>query len=261
MTLEIIGYINAGILPLNQLFPNLHRLKLKMMYSTHDYSVLDCEFPHLELIGFEFDDRAWQRKDQIEAFLRKNSQVKTVEIAFIPGRFLKELPALLPNIENMTLNIVCTGDDVIQFDSVKHLKLFNHIIYMYGKTENILFPNLESLELTYSYHERNVYNVFFEKHSNLKKLYLKFTSDTLAAEVASKFSHLVEIKLDHGEKFHVEKIREIIESHKELKKIELSSYKYEKEQLEIYRQQFEGEWKIRHFRNSRYSDVVLFEKI
>lgn len=212
--LEITDEIRAGSLPLNELFPNLRRLELKMMYATGDYSVLDCEFPHLEHITFEFDDRALQRRDQIEAFLRKNSHVKGVKVAFIPREFLKELPVLLPNIENLTLNIVFVDDDVIQFDNVKHCKFYNHIMYEYGKTQNLLFPQLESLELSFSNREieRNVYDAFFEKHPHLKKLRLIWASESLALEVASKFPHLVEIILD-DKVINVKNIRQGIEEH------------------------------------------------
>lgn len=261
VALEITENINAGILPLNQLFPSLKKLKLKMMYATGSYSVLDCAFAHLESITFEFDDRAWQRRDQIEAFLRKNTHVKTVAIAFIPREFLKEIPVLLPNIEHLMLNTVFIDDDVVQFDHVKHCTLYNHIMYMYGNTSYLLFPKLESLELVYSNHEheRNVYTKFFEKHSNLKKLDLKRTSDILAVEVASMFPHLVEISLDSS--FRIENIHQIIESHKELQRMQLSNYKYEKIQLEIIRQQFGNEWRIHHFANSKHSEAILFEKI
>lgn len=265
LSLFIDKTIVPGRLPMNEIYPQLRRLELSMLYFSEEYSVIDCEFSHLEFLRLSFDDLAWKRSDQIKSFLKKNAHVKSVHLLSFPKKFLKELPELLPNIENLTLNIVYVGDDPVRLENVKHCTFYNHIMYMYGPTENILLPQLESLELTYTQKDRNVYTKFLDKHTNLKRLHLKSGTnpngfDTLAVEVALKSPNLVEIILEHSLNFNIENIQQLIDSHSELVKIKLSAHGYSPEQLEIYRPRFENEWNIYELKNGRYNHAILFER-
>lgn len=82
-------------LPLNQLIPRIHRLNIEL-WSDVNYGFLYHEFIHLEHLTMSLSDKA---STQIEGFLRKNPQIKSLESR--------------PNIENLTLCVFDVEDETI----------------------------------------------------------------------------------------------------------------------------------------------------
>lgn len=260
LQLFITKTLQNGSLPLNELFPKLRQLDLSMLYFRGQYSIFDCEFAHLEHLILNFDESAWGHRNQIKSFLRKNAHVKSVHLGSMPKGFLNELPELLPNIENLTLNTVYIDSDYLRMESVKHVTFYSHMMYTNGPTDKLSFPRLESVECFY---DSNAFSTFFNKHTNLTHLYLKSSDvnfDSTVADVVTKFPNLIEIKVDHYVPLNIENIQRIIDSQSGLMKVQFSTVRYLQEQLEVIRQRFSNVWNIRHLKTTIYSESLLFER-
>lgn len=77
--------VKKGVLALNELAPNLKRLSVRL-YTHTDYSFIECEFPHLEhlFFGVSGPSIVFQQREQIDGILKKNPQIKSIEIHAFP---------------------------------------------------------------------------------------------------------------------------------------------------------------------------------
>lgn len=119
-----IKEVTCDIGTFGQMFPKLRALDLTLQ-SDIDYSFIDCELPLLENLYIRLTNDSQQRMDQIERFMRKNPQIKSIVIIGFPQNYVKIINELLPNIENFTIPTINTRNDTVRLENVKH--------FTYGK--------------------------------------------------------------------------------------------------------------------------------
>lgn len=113
---EVTGDIGS----FGQLFPKLRGLSL-VLESDIDCSFIDCDLPQLEHLYIRLTNDSRQCIDQIEQFMRKNGQIKSIELSEFPHNFVKVISEVLPIIENLTIPTIDTGNDTVRLENVKHL--------------------------------------------------------------------------------------------------------------------------------------------
>lgn len=240
--------LSDKVLPFNQMFPNIRKLNLEFC-STMGYTMIDCEFPRLEdvkihlLHGSRYDDQ----QKLIRGFLEKNPQIKGLDIYEFTWEYVKYFSQLLPNLENVALNLYQFGDNIIQFESVKNA-YFGFNVREYAT--KLSFPRLESLKFRYASEFLNEYRRFFNNHQTLKKLHvLEYYSSAFKQLVSltENISNLVEIKLSCDKLVNGEIIKRFIQGHSNLKKITFDtgvSNIYQESEAKALQKQFENEWHI-----------------
>lgn len=89
------------------------------MYSVEDLSYIDCKISHLEQLSLSIARITWNKIDMMEKNLRKNPQIKSIELkSFFPPGFAKVIEPLLPNLQNLTLSASDIGKESICFENV-----------------------------------------------------------------------------------------------------------------------------------------------
>lgn len=128
------------ILSFNELFPKLQRLSLKLQ-SYVDYSFINCGIQKLEHLSIQISSEAWKRREQIEGLIRKNAQIKSLELNGFPSDYIKIVKEWLPNIEKLTIHGLIQLDTIIRFDHVKNLALYGKIMSLHSSLLTFIQKN------------------------------------------------------------------------------------------------------------------------
>lgn len=118
--------LRTGPFTLSQLFPKLRRLAL-LLYMGTNYTFINTEIPHLEHLRILATGEAWNQRDQIEGLIRKNPQIRSIEIQSLPVDYTKQINAYLPYLESLTLPDIKV-DEVIHFQHVKHFTFSYNLV-------------------------------------------------------------------------------------------------------------------------------------
>lgn len=73
---------------LNQLCPILKQLKIRLDQDVN-YDFIDCELPKLERLDLNFSLDTLDRLEVITRLIKKNPQIRSVDIEFAPPELLK----------------------------------------------------------------------------------------------------------------------------------------------------------------------------
>lgn len=241
--------VECGILPFNELFPNLRQLHL-IMYETVNFHYIICEFPNLEFLRLTILDIVWQQRDQIEAFLRKNAHIRSVSVYDLPHDHLEIINEFLPKIENFTVGQFFIGNDTVQFKNVKH---FSYICsyYKLSSVAKISFPQLQSLQLKYSSLLANEWFEFFKKHNHMQRVHFEVGRDGIdrMTELIAELTNLLELTIECSDTIHFKRICGIVDSNKQLVKFRFLPVWISKNDLNSMRQRFENEWHVEDIRS------------
>lgn len=112
-----------NILPFNESFPMLTELTLHLE-TDNDYSFISCALPNLGYLNVSVTTESWRREDQIVELIRKNAQIKALEINGFPSLFIKHIHRMLPHLVSLVLHGFNTGNETLQFNYLKHLGLY-----------------------------------------------------------------------------------------------------------------------------------------
>lgn len=80
----------------------------------------DLHFPSLEHIQLSVIQIAWGRDEQIEAVIKRNPQILSIDINIFPLNYVEFIKRFLPNIENLTVSHIEIAGDPIHFEYVKN---------------------------------------------------------------------------------------------------------------------------------------------
>lgn len=241
------GIPSANMMPLNELFPKLRRLEMRL-YRDFDHNLLDYKFPHLEHLTVElnnFDTK--KRIKQIECLLRKNPQIRSIKLLDYPKNYIKVIENMFINLENMTLDALAF-DETVHFANVKSFQWsrahMNHIALL-------SLPRLEFLRID-TYNPFTELKTFLERHKNVSRLHLKIRADETAqqelVDLIAVLPNLVELILVWeqfiGTKHPIgtEFIAQIIQNHEGLMKIE-----FPVNQIGSKLGKYENDWHLRNF--------------
>lgn len=264
--------IQPGIMPINEIFPKLLRLDVRIR-SDIDASLFNCTLSNLEEIFVEITSDRHKKCHQLDDLLRKNPQIKSVQIlnsivSDVPYGFLAALNDHVPCLENLTMQSNLNFDmqnASLHFDNVKclHLKTYHP-----SSIDQLSFSRLESLQMKYVPIMYRLWLKFFKQNHNLKRIHLEVAyreGSVQLVELMRELPNLREIILHCIESISVVNIITIIEEHAQLVNFQMFlSNKFAPDDLDTLRDRFECEWNIReshhNIRNQQLVDVFVFKK-
>lgn len=249
--------INSGIVPLNELMPNLIRLKLNL-YSAIDYSFIDKEFRHLNQLQIFTTSEAWTRKTQIkiEGFFRKNPQITTIDMAAFPDEYIIKINQLLPNLHSLTIDAFDIIDTV-EFEHVKHFEL---VVISPVPIDKLSFPRLESLKMGFFTESSDQWAAFFRRHQSVSRLFIDNAFSIPLVEFTANLPNLNDLTLQNiimCDSFTIKDICEFIRGHAMMTKLQLLNiiYYFKEGDLENLQERLGNDW---HVLQSEYN--LLFER-
>lgn len=246
----------AHTLSFDQMFPNLQQLFLTLS-SDIEYELMNRALPNLRVFNVAIGISVWRHTERIEEFLRKNPQIREIEISFFPTDFVTVINECLPNLESLSLDEFHIDDETIRFENVKKFVLHNSNPSTLNK---ISFARLESLEMIYDDVDFDDWAQFFTNHSNLSRLHLEGFEDDRLAELMAKLPNLIEITIEWNGWISVEDISEIIRNHAKLMTFKLNlNEKYDSE-IGVLQNLFEDEWIISTITYGLWTDLSFERK-
>lgn len=238
--------IDDTVLPWNELFPNLQKLSLEIDVTLElngNYSFADCELPQLEALVISYNDTG-KRNKQIEGLIRKNPQIRDLELKFCQRDYIKVINQLLPNLETIILHKL-NLNEALHFEKVQRFVLKTNNP---RGIENLSFSNLESIRIHYSPRLFDNWLAFFKKHPNLFRLHLQeHTSSNQSVqleELTSVLPNLVEVTMQYSNYISREDIAKFIETHDKLMKFRFFVRSYKAPDFDTLRDRFGDEWEI-----------------
>lgn len=255
--------ISQKTLPLNETFPNLRRLTVSL-YQNLNYKFIDCQMPHLERLKAvaTMELGAQPRYDLIERVIRKNPQIRSVELMqFRPG-FMKTLNQLLPQLESLTTSGFDVGTEVIHFENVRNAK---YLDMLDGSARQITFGKLESLQINYFNHQLDAWCEFFRRHRNLSRLHIyenqqgNYLSDQLE-QLTVDLTNLTKISLESATVISEDSVVGLLRSHASLQQIQVTMRYFNDSYKDNLGMKLMDDWEIRDF-NDFWAGVRIRRKI
>lgn len=256
-----------GLVPWNRLFPRLQRLILNVFF-VMDINFINCEYPNLSHLSFEFDKIAWKHIKVINGLLQKNPQLKSLDIrdSFPPG-FIASIAPLLPTLEYLTINSwkIGNGEKNVSFENVKHFELNTN---EQSFVERLWLPSLESLTMMqYSTEALPSWKFFFGKHAQLLSHLViidpsyKGRSPLELNELTGDLRSLIDVEIQSAQALGNESIEQFIEKNKNLQKFcfLIPNNKFTKDIEDGRFERFKNEWSIQKCFDSTYVGLC-FEK-
>lgn len=132
-------------LPINKLFPALHRLHFHGYGK--DLSYINCHMPNLQHLRISFVNEFWWKRlrQHFEMVFTKNPQISSIDLNaasnmdHFHSEYLENISALLGNLETLTVSGSVLVDREICFDNVT---IFS-IAPLFGSPQNLHFPKLK----------------------------------------------------------------------------------------------------------------------
>lgn len=251
--------IKIGVLPLNQLFPRLRQLTMKL-YSDIDYSFVYLNFLQLKSLSLGASYEIWGPKDHVEELLRKNPQISSFDGRNFPKDYAKVISRHLKTLENLTLYEFDIGNDSVRFENVKRFNLYD---VASSSIVNLSLPSLESMEFFYSSNLLAEWTAFFRNHRNLRRLHLMEPDDDMSVplvELTAELQDLIEVTFECRTRIRAQTIIKFIENHEKLTRFELLSTNLRRNTLTILEKRFENEWHIFNSTSKFMMTSVVFER-
>lgn len=170
-TLELQILVDTDGMKLSQLFTNLKKLRIRLMNKAN-YDIIDCALPHLEHLDIFFRSSFYTStnvlncKEQIIGLIKKNSQIRSINVANTTQEFNKVIEEHLPGVERLTFTYG-PNDEPLHFENVMDLVLYKRY---QSSLRNLSFPHLKSLETSFFTEELEIFIEFFQRHGNLRRL-------------------------------------------------------------------------------------------
>lgn len=254
--LKITIETDSDGIKLNQVCPKLRELRVCLKKKA-DYDFIDCEVPHLEQLEMTFGSIfAWNQKEQIISFIKKNPQIRSVIADPTVPEFTKMISEHLINIENVTISFKDDLNGPVHFENVKHCAL--RLSYTPAIT-NLSFSHLESLEIEFVRGHIDIYSEFFRRNKNLTRLSVKLFWNTVLdlEEFTAELPNLTKLVLGGFTGVAIETVTRFIESRPKLIEIEFPVYEVFELELEELRRRFRTDW---HIKSSIKRGVFLMAK-
>lgn len=247
---KFISYIDINqtefdVMPLNLLVPNVKILELNLDFE-NDYSFLDCELQQLIKLDLKFKNRFWNQTDAIDKLIRKNPQIRDINIWNLPGDYAKFISKSLPHLSTLFISNFDIDIDELRFENVQKFTLFEsnpHSIM------NLYMPRIEYLWFRcYTPESFDALNTFFRNHKQLKRLYLgDFNDFDRLTELTTELVNLTELRLQcnfdvRNYVVDLEEIARLLKHQPNIIKLELNFYG--SIEIDVFRKRFENEWNI-----------------
>lgn len=268
---EISKYEQNASRPLNEVFPNLRRLDLRLS-TDENITFIDGKFPHLDQVHLKVDIYSAKKMkliEPLEGTIKKSPTIQCMEFNFFyPDNFLQFLSEALPNLERLKMNhLRIAENDTLRFENLKQL-ILNSPSADIKNLEKLSLPHLESFETFYTSSRENELKHFLRRHNGLKRLYLTDFPNLLNnAEYLNVFltvsPNLVELKIKLNSYNGIEQVDQFIRSHEQFEKVdfEYASWTVSEADVQALKEQLQSEWTVEGVRgNYRRIQAISIER-
>lgn len=252
--------MSSSSLAFDELFPALRELYLPFL-RVENKKTLEINLPHLEHISigtFAYSDPSRFTEASVQHILRKNPQIRSVELSSSDQFFLKIINENVPNLEMLELKHFSPSSVPIDvnFKMVKTLKIYS--TWSAKVPENVIFENLRQLHLEgFVYCINRWAEELLKTNKHLNRLYLDrgCIGSGVFETLKSATSNIAEISLTFCARVDDESIIQFLRDSPNLKKItfnEFQSGRMENISHALW-QEFGDEWKI----NERMRAILI----
>lgn len=238
--------IKAKKMAFNQIFPNLRRLSM-LSISDIDESFIAGELPHLEHLHLTIGNL--RKKDNIFGLLRTNEQIRNITIDILSQDLSIVISEHVPNIVNLSISTFDLENETC-FEHVKLLKIGQNA----GNFGKMLLPQLEELEIEYSYNISTEWTEFFSKHQHVKRLKILDSHlhdlqinmfDVFLLKCSYGFPNLIEVTIEcYDRSIKPYFIQKFIASNSKLEKIKCFSCSIPVDGVDTLRRDHGNDWII-----------------
>lgn len=242
-------------IPANLLFPALRTMTLKISFN-NDY--LAHHFPNLETVQIDVTSDSifnfgFGKKDYLSGFLMVNPQIQNVELNGYDQEALDQI-SMMPYLRHMTFKWNTPITKEFRSESLTKFTMIDNIN---ASPKNLMFPNLEEIEMYFYDSKFEDWMAFMNEHQYLKRLHFNFDvlKDDRFIILTSILQNLEEIHIDSldGREIAVDEIIQFINTHGKLRKIQLNTCS--ETDKKILQSAFSREWHI-----TDYSEGISLER-
>lgn len=246
--------LNGNIMPFDQLFPKLKHMKI-FLATDLDYHFIDVSFPYLEHIDIHVHEFSGNRKKRVESLFRKNKQIRNVAMWDFPIDYVISINRMFPLLEKLSVNDLGNINQILYFDHVREFKLAS-----FRKAECINKLSFKKLQSFYMYYYDEDFHAekmqFFRANRNITKLSVEIFSrsiDNQFMQIIDELPNLREIKMVSAVGLiNPEDVIKIIQSHEQLTRFNISSYRtYDESAVKYFHEQLGLEWHVNELFNRR----------
>lgn len=253
--------------PLNELFPKLRRLKL-ISWHPNSFSFIKCKLPHIEYFFIDATQKYQtfeKNVENIKEFMRLNPILRSLELNLDHPTMMPDLTSsinqYLPQLENLTLFTLSTGNGSIEFGNVKKFEIKTRTIRD-PSTSRLSMPKLVELNVKYEQRHFSHWMQFFNDHAQIQHLnFMCQNSDATNVFIelltfTSNLQNLTDVTIALFNDVEIEYIIQFMENHQKMNKFEFVVYNHPnpkelaQKKLQI-RERRGDEWNIEYFQNSR----------
>lgn len=248
-----IGTELDGNFTLTHLFPKLQKLTI-LLRSGVNFNAIDCAFPLLKQLDLWIFPDCEERMHQIEGFIRKNPQIKSVQLRGKYSYLLKTVSEVTPNLQNFNVSLFeNTHNNEVRFGNVNNFHLLSVSSEGFDK---LSFLHLNSFELYYIHQDEQLIR-FLNRHQHLNRLHIRYGVSRPVILYEADLPDLVEVIIEDHD-VSIESINEFINSHPKLMKFQIrrNINADNQELLKI----FEKDWNIQTFRYKNYEKFIFERK-
>lgn len=236
--------------PLNQTFPNVQSLNMYLR-SNVNTSFIDCKLMQLKHLFLGVTDEAWPQREHFENLMRRNQQIRQIELRFLPQNYIEVVNAILPKIENLTIfDNFDIGNNQIHFENVKFFDLSSQSS---RSIVNLSFSHLEILKAHYSSKHFQEWIDFFNHNKNISELHLyeHFDDRTVPLmELTAILRNLSALSLELNNWISVETVCQFIEHNNKLKHFQFVTPRFVESDAIRLKERFADEWHIQEIGNN-----------
>lgn len=224
---------------LNDLFPQLKRLKLVLSKSS--YNFINSTFPNLEHFHIYTSETNHLNDGNVRELIHKNPTIRSIEPLIRDSSLLEYISQHLPNVEHLTIYSALNGN--FQFKNLKSLD------FSFGDVDSIdklSMPCLESLKFKYFPIQSSKWMAFFKNYTQLRHLHFAntFSMHRLRNldELTADLEHLTEVTIEMIIDDEIDPIAAFLSNHKELNRCSFPANVFQPEKQQILRERLEDQW-------------------
>lgn len=225
--LQMVGAFTSldnSNLTFDELFPVVHTLHLGQVRLL-DRSGIDRQFPNLEDVSVYLarSNGTSLNEADIERLIRKNSQIKRLNLMNASRKSLEIAAKHLPKLENLKLLWYTEQSDNEEKIHFEDLRSFAMIDGSHSMPSHVTFGKLEDFETKALPKHCTRWLDYVVNDVNLKKLSITgvITNDTIISYLAMAHLRLNELSIKCGKKVKDETIIQLIKNTTSLKKLKL----------------------------------------
>lgn len=243
LALEVIEYFGHMIneLYLGYIFIPEWELKNRCI-NDRDYSILHRKFTSLKILRIFAEENSWKKPNQIEELIRKNSQIRTLQMTgYFPREYIIEINKLLPTLTTL-ISDYFKINEMVEFERVRHFQVRDASL---PSLDKLSFPNLESVEMRFFWNTKDEWTEFFKRHQNVSRLLAHHGFTLPFMEFTAALPKLVEFSVENTSIRDINEIAQFIETRPMLMKFQFFGiiHSVDVSYFRGIQERFESDWR------------------